>query len=369
MQRALGRNMGTVLHAASNIGGSIRGYSERKRLEEEEGKGGINVPISQAFPRRAIGGESLGEAIDTRKREIRTEQAATAETYEANKAAAEVEAGQKKIVIDNLPEVQQMKQEVPTAYEMMYDMARLSGFLENVHGVETITADNLEKLRLQIGKNREWRRDFNVAGLEDMASKVNKIRQAMTEDPKNAETLAPELGKHQAKLTAQTNLVATEDEEVRRWKAKQKPATSKPDEWQAWGHGQMRNKRTGEIKDVNIKPVKDSGAGTFNLEKEYRQTRQAAERNALTQIFTNDPTVMDKLEEWKREVNPERQAMIMAGIHREMTESQKGRFFSLIDEYMKRSPEAIYTEHQRIMTAPRNVSSAQGTLDDFWTGR
>ena len=259
MQRALGRNMGTVLQAASNIGGSIRDYSERKRLEEEEGKGGINVPISQAFPRQAIGGESLGEAIDTRKREIKAEEEATSQTYEENKAKAEVEAGEKKIVIDNMPEVETMKRNTPTAWEMMHDMAKLSGLIGTVHGTEVIKAADLEKLRLQIGKNREWRRDFNVAALEDMSNRLNQLNQAITEDPKQAEQLAPEIGKLKAQITAQTNLVATEDEEVRKWRAKQKLATSKPDEWQAWGHGQMRNKRTGEIKKIPTKPISGSG--------------------------------------------------------------------------------------------------------------
>lgn len=50
------------------------------------------------------------------------------------------------------------------------------------------------------------------------------------------------------------------------------PAETKPDDWIDWGHGQKKNKRTGEIKKVPVKPSEGEAGGPAGaMGKEFRQ--------------------------------------------------------------------------------------------------
>lgn len=368
--KALSNIQGDILNIAQTmrLGQQIEDYQYKSALRKEADESVIDITPSQTV------GDMVGQRAMQDKQDIRAIQS-TAETRKATAEIDKQEAFDNKVFeVKNTRFMERLSSMSPKAANRVYKWADLNGFLIKKDGRVLITGRHLRLGQKMLMEDMEFQQALHKDMLIDSEGRIakmesllapgeadiqnkDKVKLAEKDIAKVRTALAKEKKNHHYLL----NVVNAGD-----WKTSKEKPEAKPDEWENWGYGQKRNTRTGEIKNVKVKPVKDSGKPDFSLEKEYRQTRQTAERSALTEIFLNDPTIMEQIEEWGREVDAAKKAMIMAGIHRQMTDTQKQRFHELINEYMRRSPTAIYKEHQRIMTAPRNVRAVQGTLEEYW---
>lgn len=113
-----------------------------------------------------------------------------------------------------------------------------------------------------------------------------------------------------------------------------------------------------KVRDITKRPDKDggSGGGYGEADKGYRLWKGMADTNAMKQLFANDITMQDKLAEIMAEPDPDRRALLEAGIHRELTPQQKEQLGRLSEEYLRGAPQAIWDKHIEIKNSPRNVN-------------